>query len=228
MILKRLLILQLLFFSMPVYLNAQEYVFFSDSPNNSYYDPSFGFYNNGSVVVLVNSDKIPVDVNNKYSGINSLRVRWKSVSGGDWGVAVAEEGWIPHDVTLKDSIIFWTFSPADVDSVELPSLYLEDTQNRKTPKQKLSDFISVIEKNIWIKVSVPLSPFIQSPGSADLTDIKTIYFGQDNPDGFLHTIYLDEIRMKSINDTDTVAPAVPEDLNAEGTTVTINLSWTPN
>lgn len=213
---------------LPVISFAQQYVFFSDSPNNTYYDPSFGFSNNGSVVALVNDTKIPVDVNNKYSGLNALRIRWKSVSGGDWGAAVAEEGWIPHDVTLKDSITFWTFSSSQIDSFALPSIYLEDTQNQKTPKQKISDFISRIDEDTWIKISIPLSPFVQNPGNVDLKDIKTIYFGQDNPDGFLRTIYLDEIRMKSVNDTDTVAPVVPTGLSAIGHNVSISLSWTPN
>jgi hypothetical protein len=87
---KNFVYLLLIFLLVPFAVNAQEYVFFSDSPNNSYYEYSFGFYGNSSVVVLSNGDKFPVDVNYIYSGINSLRLRWKSVSGGDWGVAVAE------------------------------------------------------------------------------------------------------------------------------------------
>ena len=52
---------------------SQDYVFFSDSPNNTYYDPSFGFNQNGSTVIMVNGTKFPVDVNYKYSGVNGLR-----------------------------------------------------------------------------------------------------------------------------------------------------------
>ncbi len=207
---------------------GQEYVFFGDSPNSNYYDPSFGFYNNGSVVALTNGTKFPVDASRKYSGINSLRLRWKSSSGGDWGISVAEEGWISHDVTIKDSITFYTFSSSVIDSGALPVIYLEDTQNNITAKQKLSNFFNRIEEDYWIRISIPLTPFIQNPGNADLTNIKTIYFGQDNPDGSLHTIYLDEIRIKAINDTDTVAPAVPTGLVALAHDVSIHLDWNPN
>ena len=209
-------------------LLAQPYIFFNDSPNNTYYDPSFGFYNSPSIIVLANGDKFPVDIENKYSGTNALRLRWKSVSGGDWGIAVAEQGWISHDVTVKDSITFWTFSFAVIDSASLPVIYIEDTQNRKTPKQKLSNFINKIEEDHWMKISIPLSPFIQMPGNADLTQIKTIYFGQDNPDGSLHTIYLDEIRMIAISDIDTIPPSIPAGLSATGFHSQINLTWTPN
>jgi exo beta-1,2-glucooligosaccharide sophorohydrolase (non-reducing end) len=218
----------IMIFLLPSISFSQPYVFFSDSPNSVYYDPSFGFYNNGSVVLLKNETKCPVDTIIKYSGLNSLRFIWKSAAGGDWGIAIAEQGWIPHDATLKDSITFYTFSLATIDSSGLPSIYLEDTQNRKTPKQKISSFIGEIEKDEWMRVSIPLTPFVQSPGDVDLTKIKTIFFGQDNPDGIIHTIYLDEIRMISVNDTDTVPPAVPEELSASVQNIIVNLNWNPN
>ena len=207
---------------------TQDYVFFDDSPNNTYYDPSFGFNQNGSTVIMVNGTKFPVDVNYKYSGVNGLRLMWKSVSGGDWGIAVAEQGWIAHDVTKKDSITFEVYTGNEIDSSALISIYLEDTQNNKTPKQSLSNFITKIEKDKWEKISIPISVFIGDPGNTDLTKIKTIYFGQGFSDGSLHLIYLDEIRMISIGDIDTTAPAIPEGLSASGSHTSINLKWNPN
>ena len=113
----------------PFTIIAQAYIFFNDSPNDTYYDPSFGSYSSPSVLVLAGGNKFPVDVNYKYSGTNALKLWWKSVSGGDWGISVAETGWIPHDVTLKDSITFRALSFSPLDSTSLPAIYLEDTQN---------------------------------------------------------------------------------------------------
>ncbi len=208
--------------------NASDFVFFSDSPNKSYYDPSFGFDQNGSTVILANSNKFPVDVNHKYSGVNALRLMWKSVSGGDWALAVAEEGWIAHDVTTKDSITFRIYSGNEIDSSALFSIYIEDIQNNKTPKQNLSKFINKIEKNKWMKVSIPLSVFVSNPGSVDLTKIKTIYFGQGFADNSLHIVYIDEIRMVANGDIDTTPPAVPTGLAASPSNTFIKLSWNPN
>ncbi|HSP89110.1 MAG TPA: glucoamylase family protein [Ignavibacteriaceae bacterium] len=219
--------LKFILFFFPFTLFPQGYIFFTDSPNSNYYDPSYGFNNNGSVVVLTNS-KFPVDVNNKYSGLNSLRLRWKSVTGGDWGISIGKTGFVPQDFTVKDSINFRLLSFAVLDSQTIPSIYLEDTQNHKTPKQKLSGIINTIQEDYWIKFSIPLSLFIQSPGDADLTNIKTICFGQDIPDGNLHTIYLDEIRVISINDIDSIAPETPLNLSATGFETNINLTWTLN
>ena len=208
--------------------NASDFVFFSDSPNNSYYDPSFGFDQNGSTVILANTNKFPVDVNHKYSGVNALRLMWKSVSGGDWALAAAEEGWIAHDVTTKDSITFRIYSGNEIDSSALFSIYIEDIQNNKTPKQNLSQFINKIEKNKWMKVSIPLSVFVSNPGSVDLTKIKTIYFGQGFDDNSLHIVYIDEIRMVANGDIDTTPPAVPTGLTASPSNTFIKLSWNPN
>ncbi|MGE5804844.1 MAG: glucoamylase family protein [Ignavibacteria bacterium] len=222
----KLVVVYILFFSVSVL--SQDYVFFTDSPNSTYYDPSFGFYTSPSILVLANETKFPVETGIKYSGTNSLRLRWRSIAGGDWGMAVAEAGWIAHDVTLKDSITFYAFSTSILDSSELPSIYIEDIQNNKTPKQRLNNFISGISEDNWVKVSVPLLPFVNSPGSADLTKIKTIYFGQASADNSLHTIYLDEIRMVSAGDTDTTPPAVPENFTATGYTIHVFLEWSAN
>ena len=207
---------------------ASDFVFFSDSPDNTYYDPSFGFDQNGSTVILANTNKFPVDVNHKYSGVNALRLMWKSVSGGDWGLAVAEEGWIAHDVTTKDSITFRIYSGNEIDSTALFSIYIEDIQNNKTPKQNLSQFINKIEKNTWMKVSIPLSVFVLNPGSVDLTQIKTIYFGQGFADNSLHLVFIDEIRMVANGDIDITPPAVPTGLAASPSNTSIKLSWNPN
>ena len=51
----------LLLILLPAALFAQPYIFFYDSPNDLYYDPSFGYYNTPSVVILSNGDKCPVD-----------------------------------------------------------------------------------------------------------------------------------------------------------------------
>ncbi len=207
---------------------SQDFVFFSDSPNNTYYDQSFGFYQDGSTVILANTSKFPVDINHKYSGVNALRLMWKSAPGGDWGLAVAADGWIAHDATTKDSITFEVYSGNQIDSSSMFSVFIEDTQNNKTPKQNLSNFINKIEKNKWIKVAIPLSVFTSNPGNTDLTKIKTIYFAQGFADNVLHLVYIDEIRMTSVNDTNSIPPSVPAGLNATVSNTSINLTWSPN
>ncbi len=182
-------------------LSAQPYIFFNDSPNNSYYPYSHGQYSSPSVVILTSGGNLPVDATRKYSGLNALRLKWVS-GNGDWQASIGSDGFASHDATVKDSVTFRVFALAEIDSAFLPALFLEDVSNNQTGRQPLSKYLNVIPVNEWIRVSVPLDDFFQSPGSADLTQIKGIGFAQNNPDGNIRTIYLDEMMMKSAEDND--------------------------
>jgi len=208
-------------------ISAQDYVFFSDVPVGTVYGPSSGFYNNNSAVVLTKG-LLPLDYETKYSGLNSLRIRWKSQPGGDWGVSIGMAGWTLVDVTDKDSLIFRIFSYSDLDSAALPAVYLVDSHNISTPKKFLSQFTGELEKDTWKRISIPLSVLTQNSGNADLTKIKAVCFGQANADGSLRTIYLDEIRMISASDIDYTAPEIPSGLAADTQTVRIHLRWNSN
>ncbi len=208
-------------------LAAQPYLFFNDSPNNSSYPYSHGEYTSPSVVILTSGGNLPVDVSRKYSGLNALRLKW--VSGtGDWQVSIGTEGYSAHDAATKDSITFRVFALAAIDSAFLPALFLEDVQNNQTDREPLANYINLIPVNEWVRVSIPLDAFFQSPGSADLAQITSIGFAQNNPDGDIRTIYLDEMLMKSAEDNDVTPPAVPSGLNAVGYHTVIDLSWTAN
>ena len=203
---------------------AQGYIFFSDSPNNLYYETSWGFSSGSSYVELINTNKFPVDINNKFSGINSLRLSWKSVSGGDWGLACAGANWVARDITNMDSIIFYAYGSSQINAVDLPTIYIEDTGNNKSPKHKLSDYVNTPVNQSWVKISVPLDVFKNNPGSTDLTKIKTIYFGQnvENNDGIQHTLFIDDL---VISKNTAYIPSTPTNVIAKGYPKHIELRW---
>ena len=206
------------------YINlfSQTYVFFSDSPNSTYYDPSWGFNSGGSLLEMINSSKFPVESSMFYTGTNCLRLKWTSKSGGDWGLAVAEPGWPGHDVTTKDSIIMWVYSATDISSSLLPLMYLEDLNNNKSNKQSIAAYAGDIKGNIWNRVSIPIQIFRQMPGNTDMKKIKTLYFGQNSPDGVQHIIYIDDIRMISKSAS---IPATPQNVAAKGYQRHIDIMW---
>lgn len=206
---------------------AQSFIFFIDSPASGYYDPSFGFANSPSNLELINQNKFPVDTTYVFSGSNSLRLHWTSKQGGDWGMAVAASGWTGHNVYQVDSISFMAYSTADIDSSQLPVIFIEDLNNTKTPKQFLSEFVNGIKANKWQQVFVPLSVFKNNKGNTDLTKIKTIYFGQGTTDGIEHTIYLDDVKMVK-SSTGSNAVSTPAGVAAKGYDSHIELSWNAN
>lgn len=202
---------------------AQDFIFFNDSPTASYYDPSWGFSSNGSLLELINTNKFPVETTIKYSGTNALRLKYTSMSGGDWGIAVAGIDWPGRDATTKDSLIFMAYTATSIAAADLPVIYLEDLNNKQTPKQKLSNYVSNVPLNTWFKVAVPIAIFKANPGSADLTMIKTIFFGQNSADAVQHTFYLDEVRMAS--SVPAIPPSTPQNVVAKGYYKHIDLSW---
>ena len=209
---------------------AQDFVFFNESELNDYYDYSWGTYASPSLLTLVGpgNSKIPVDTTLSYSGSNSLKLNWTSHANGNWAVAIAEKGWIEHDITIMDSIIFYIYSNVYLPSNELPQIYLEDINNRKTEKFSLNNFHGNINKNIWERLSVPLQPIKEKHSSADITKIKTIFLGQSISDGKEHTIYIGDVRMTSNQTSDTSKPSVPKNVSAIGYERHVELKWLPN
>jgi len=175
------------------FISAQDYIFFSNSDNSSYYDNSFLFSNSPSELLKVNSNKFPVSTNIFHSSTNSLKLNYKSLSNGDWGAAIASAGWIGRDLTVMDSLSFWVYSETAISSSLLPLIYLEDLSNKKTDKLKLSAFSGDISAGVWTNIKIPVSAFINKPGTADLTRIKVIYLGQDLADAIERTIYIDDV-----------------------------------
>ncbi len=220
----KIMIIQI-FFSIISY--SQDFIFFDDSPTAVSYDPSWGFVTSPSVLEKV-GDKFPVSDTIKFSGTNSLKLSWFSASGGNWGIAVAAPGWPGRNVTTKDTLSFYVYSKKNIPSVSLPKIYLEDLNNKKTEKQNISEFTNDVLANTWIKIGIPIKVFENSPGSANLTKIKTVFFGQSIADSNDHTLFIDEIRMVNKNESDSAAPAIPQLLFAKGFYKHIDIKWKPN
>ncbi len=105
-ILTFLLFILLLF---PVKIYSQDFIFFLDSQDEFSYQSSWGFNTSPSSLELV-FGRFPISSKYKFSGNNSLKLHWKSVRNGDWGIAAASDGWAPNDFTLKDTISFMLYT----------------------------------------------------------------------------------------------------------------------
>lgn len=178
----------------PITGDEFDHVFFSDSLTPDYYDPSWTFVNAPSTLVRYGT-KIPVTTARSLVGNYALSLAWSSRAGGDWGAAVASIGWIGHDATQRDSLAFHIFCPEGTAQGDLPCIYLEDLANAKTAKLPLAGMMGDVAAGAWQRVTIPLQAFADNPGNADLTRVKTIFFGQQTADGAPHRWYLDDIRM---------------------------------
>lgn len=209
-------------------VRAQEYIFFSDVFTGSYNDYSWGYANAPSTLEL-SGDKFKISYDKYYSGTNSLILHWKSVTGGDWAVAVAETGWPGHDMNAVDSLQIWVYAENEITSADLPKLFVEDLNNKKSDKIKWSDYWDDIPADSWTRVVIPVQAFRDNPGQADLTKIKTIFFGQNTADNVEHFLYLDEIKMFTTSSGgDTIPPTTPEIIFYRGYDSHIDIKWQSN
>lgn len=177
-------------------VQAQDYLFFTDSDIPNYYDPSYLQVTSPSELLTVNSVKFPVVADTFYSGTNGLKLQYRSVAGGDWVAAVAAPGWPGRDATLKDSIVFMVYSKVAISAADLPKIFVEDLSNQRSTKVPLSLYNPQgIPAGQWTLLWAPLDTFKRNPGGCDLTRIKTIFFGQSVSDGIQRTLFLDNIKM---------------------------------
>jgi hypothetical protein len=209
-----------------------EIIFFSDSPQGDVYvDASWGYVRAPSYLELAHTDKFPVDPRHPYKGAHSLRLHWKSVSRGDWGMAIASRGWLGHDFTKYDSIVYWINGPGSIPRDALPDLAIEDLSNKKSTRVWLGDYLVEGVDNdstTWQKVSVPISAFQPGTQNCDFTRIKTIFHYQKATDEVEHIAWIDEVKVIKAGAGGTVVMQRPTGLTARGYDGRIDLWWTPN
>lgn len=205
-------------------------ILFNESPSSdTYYDASWGYYVSPSYLEMALTSKFPVDADHPYQGDHSVRLRWNSKTGGDWGIAIAAVNWTEHDITSYDSIRYWINAPEAIVRTALPDLLIEDILNQKSTRVWLGTYFQGVDGDsaTWQKVSVPLKAFKPGAQNCDFKKIKTIYHLQKNTDGVEHIAWLDEIRFIKAGVTPE-SPSKPGNLSATGHDSRIDLTWRPN
>ena len=205
-------------------------IIFNESPSsNAYYDASWGYFVKPSYLELLLDSKFPVDDKHHFQGDHSVRLRWNSKAGGDWGIAIAAVNWTEHDVTSYDSIRYWINAPKTIARSELPELLIEDIFNNKSTRVWMGTYFQGVDGDTttWQKVSIPLNAFKPGAQNCNFTKIKTLYHLQKSADGVEHTAWLDEIRFIKAG-VSPAPPSKPKNFIATGHDSRIDLTWNPN
>lgn len=211
-------------------MNAQTYLYFQDSPESEFYEFSWLWVNAPSELELAGSDdhRFPVEVGIvPEQGVNSLRLHWKSSSGGDWQAIAAGNGWAAKDVSDADTLLFFVYSDDGLSSGLLPSVFLEDTDNQQTSKFEVGTYSGDLPAGEWLRVVVPMEVFFNAGDPVNFTAIKTIGFQQTVADDQWHTLYIDDMRIFK-GDGTSPPVAAPQDLVAKGYDSHVYLTWQPN
>jgi hypothetical protein len=189
---------------------AQGVRLFRDGGGATYWDLSYVFASGASSVELINGSKAPVDYATRWRGTSALRMRFTAQTGGDWLLGVANTGWVAVDGTQLDTLVFWAYSAAALPASDLPTVFLEDQNNTRSPRYPLTPHNPTgLPAGIWTRLVMPLAPFKSGPGSMNMTVMNKTFFAQ-TPTGAMgvqRTIYIDELRWVRADPTPPETPA---------------------
>lgn len=209
---------------------AQTYLFFQDSPTPELYDFSWMELTAPSELERKGSDfrKFPVESTIEAGqGLNSLRLKWKSIEGGGWFAIAAGLDWTAKDLTDTDSLHFLLYAVEGIAKVNLPLIFMEDVNNKKTTFHNFQAYVNDLQAGIWTRVTVPMSLFLNAGDPVDFTKIKTIGFTQGLADGVIHTLLVDDMRV--FKGSGIAPPAdVPTGVYAIGYDSHIEILWQAN
>lgn len=188
---------------------AQTYLYFQDSPDPIMYDFSWMELTSPSELERKGADlrRFPVESTIPAAqGVNSLRLKWKSVSGGNWFAIAAGLDWTDKDISDTDTLHFMLYSVGGLVKANLPLVFMEDVNNTKTSFHSFQAFSPDLTAGVWTTIKVPMDVFLSAGDPVDFTKIKTIGFTQGAADAVTHTLLVDDMRV--FKGTGVAPPAI--------------------
>ena len=218
--------------SVSAQITYDAHVFFDNARhgNNYHYSNGESFY--PSKLSLIDY-KLPTDSIHFLSAPNSLKLQWKSGSGGNWNMSMQKKRWRGQASFIGDTLSFWCFTEKSISSDLLPKLTLQTRKGKKTPAVAFSDLVGeeILPSGKWVQIKVPFKRFVYNPELTqptydyvfDYSQMNTITFSQGIDDNQEHTIYIDDVVV--INGSVSTQLDIPSNLKARSYDRHIDLTW---
>ncbi len=197
--------------------------------DNSLTDGAY-FYSRATAIspsfVKAIDHRIPVSTDRFFNPPNSLELAWHSRPGGDWTAEIAVEPWRGRAMVLRgDALTFWCYAEDAIPAAALPMLVLRLQNGAFTLGLRLSSVMEELPAGRWTYVEVPFVAFAPLTGEFDFSQLRQVVFTQGIDDDQPHTLYLDEIRVRSAEASEPASP--PAGLVARGYDRHVDLRWEP-
>jgi hypothetical protein len=176
--------------------------------------------------------RIPLDTDHFVVPPDSLRLTWKSVTGGDWRATLKTRARYGLVADFDgDMITFWCFTDTPISPDQAPRIHLEDVDDAGTFTINMLTGRDALPAGKWVQIRLPVTSFRAIYRSTDFNpfDIRhlaKIVFAQGLDDGRRHTLYIDDVQVERENSAPQPAPAAPSGLTAVAAERHIDLSWT--
>ncbi|MER3453530.1 MAG: hypothetical protein C4344_07930 [Acidimicrobiia bacterium] len=204
--------------------------------DNSLTDDNY-YYSEGSFVapseLELAKGKIPVEATRHVTPPNSLRLKWRSRSGGDWHVALKLERFYRRAEFSGGELSFWCYSETELRADQSPLIYLNDANGEGTPAIRLIGALDRLPAHRWVRIRLPFSSFVglhrsTRDASFDPRRLTRINIVQGLDDDEPHLLYIDNVMIGDAEPDDAPPPARPVGLSARGYERHVDLTWQPN
>src|SRR4029077_3764656 len=203
--------------------------------DNSISSKSF-YYSHGSSIApseleLVNG-RFPVESNHSATPPNSLRLKWRSRTGGGWTMELQIHTRYGMPEFIGSNLYVWCYSEEGLSASTSPRMYLGDSTGQGTPTITLITAQEGLPAKRWTRIRLPFDSFQgqvndTKPVTFDPHKVTKIALVQGLDDGQEHTLYLDDIEVGDDPPQGTQAPDAPSGLAAKGYDRHVDLSWAP-
>jgi hypothetical protein len=177
-----------------------EHVFFDNSAaDHSYYHSAASVVSPSELEIA--GGKCPVESERFVSPHNSLRLKWRSASGGDWRLSINAATHYGRRLKLTgDELSFWCYAPEGLSADNSPRFYLQDAKRAGTPSIPLLARHGDLPAGKWTQLRFPAAAFAgQYQGTEDsrfdLATLTSLVFVQNLDDNAKHTLLIDDIHV---------------------------------
>jgi len=179
-------------------------------------------------------NRLPVDGRRWMSPPNSMRLRWCSTAGGDWGVNLDAPD--PYGRTLDydgEALVLWCYAEEPLTAAAAPRIRVKDAAGHWTQTIPMLAPSAQLPAGQWTRLALPLNRFKQIYQRTDddqfnPRQLAGLALVQGLDDGQEHTLYLDNIETGALHPLPGKPPAPPAGLAVQGQERHLDLTWAPN
>ena len=194
----------------------------------------FFYYSQGSVIapseLELDHNKFPVEQNHFVTPPNSLRLKWRSRTGGGWSMTLEVRSRYGMPEFSGNNLFVWCYSEEGLPAAASPRVYLNDSKGEGTASITFVSALPELPAKKWTRIRLPFDAFhglvndTKAP-AFDPHKLAHIALVQGLDDGQPHTLYLDDIEVADDPPANSHPPSVPTGLTAKGYDRHIDLSW---
>ncbi len=201
-------------------------------PARSYYQ-SEGTVTAPSAIDLIDG-RIPLDSAHFVVPPNSLRLTWKSVTGGDWQAMLKTRA---HYGLINefdgDTISFWCLSPSGLTPEDAPRIHLVDASGAGTFTIGMLAGRGALRAGEWTEMRLPIAIFRAIYRSTDddmfnMRGLAAVVFEQGLDDGNAHTLFIDDVQVGWAKAPMQPTPSAPTALEVKAYDRHFDLKWALN